>query len=81
MIRSRKSTKQIRKSLIPGVPEGRTVSNLRFQPEAQHEAKTREGFTQSEVENGKPLQGFGSSCMFFPPVKTGGYLKETPPVF
>jgi hypothetical protein len=59
------------------------VNNLRFQPQALHlhEAKTREEFTQSEVENGKPFQGFGSSCMFFPPVKTGGYLEEKPPVF
>jgi hypothetical protein len=29
----------------------------------------------------KPLQGLGFSCMSFPPVKTGGYLEETPPVF
>jgi len=59
------------------------VNNLRYQPEAllQHEAKTSEGFIQSEVENGKPLQGLGFQCMSFPPVKTGGYLEETPPVF
>ena len=59
------------------------MNNLRFQPEAlrQHEAKTPEGFPQSEIKIGKPLQGFGSSCLSFPPVKTGGYLEETPPVF
>jgi hypothetical protein len=59
------------------------VNNLRYQPEAllQHEAKTPEGFPQSEVENGKPLQGLGFQCMSFPPVKTGGYLEETPSVF
>jgi hypothetical protein len=60
------------------------VNNLRFQPEAllQHEAKTLEGFPQSEVENGKPFQGFRFFIhVFFPPVKTGGYFKETPLVF
>ena len=39
-------------ALISGVPEGLTVNNLRFQPEAllYHETKTPEGFTQAEVQ-------------------------------
>jgi uncharacterized protein YcsI (UPF0317 family) len=71
-----------RESLISGVPEGRTVSNLRFQPEEvlQHVEKTPKGFPQSEVKDGKPLT-LGFQCMSFPPVKTGGYFKETLLVF
>jgi len=44
-----------RKSLLSGVPEGRTVNNLRFQPEAllYHEAETPEGFTHAEIQTGK----------------------------
>ena len=39
----------------PGVPEGRTVNNLRFQPEEvlHHEAKTPEGFPHAKVQTGK----------------------------